>query len=88
MIVVGDLRAYFYSRASILNSVEYLLKSAATASQTAGHQFVNIDAVIQRYEMIKRKHEVVVLVRQNSNHSSRYVSYYRFFTAYSLLSKY
>ena len=70
MIVIGDLRAYFYSRASILNSVEYLLKSAAAASQAAGHQFVNIDAVLHRYEMFKKKHEVVMNY-SHSNLSSR-----------------
>ena len=51
--------------------MEYLLKTAAKASQAAGHQFVNIDAVIQRYELLKQKHEVKVVQNSQSNQSSR-----------------
>lgn len=50
MIVVSDLRTYFYSRVAILNSIDNLLHQTAEAASLAGNNLVNI--VVRSYPFL------------------------------------
>jgi hypothetical protein len=58
IIIIGDLRAYFYSRVAIVNSLERLLTATAEACKASGRDNINIHVLIERYEQLKAKHQI------------------------------
>ena len=58
MVIVSDLRTYFYSRVAIINSIDSLLSQTAEAAAVAGNNMVSITGLVERFSVIKEKHAV------------------------------
>ena len=70
IIIIGDLRAYFYSRVAIVNSLERLLTATAEACKASGRDNINIHVLIERYEQLKAKHQIRGQLSVDGKHST------------------